>query len=185
MLGASVALVGPVAAGLAVVVAVGAVGGHRRARRRRLERERDRCVPELVDLFAIAASAGLPVAASLAAVAPRAPVPVRGAMAAAEVRRARGLPIDRCLAELADELGPDGAGLIDALRRSAATGAPLSAALAEVSVAARELRRGRAEEAARRLPVSMLVPLAGCILPAAVLLAVVPVVAVSIAALAR
>lgn len=173
---------------LVAVLAIGGVGvrsAHRRASARAVARTRAQAMPELVDLFAVAASAGLPVAAALRVVADRSPPAVRTLVVGAEERRARGLPIDRCLAQLGEELGPPGLPLVDALRRAAASGAALSPMLDEVAAGAREARRRSAEAAARRLPVAMLLPLAGCILPAAVLLAVVPVVIVSISALAR
>lgn len=181
--GALVVLVGPlVTAGLAGLGAV-ILASVRRSRRRAEASARARCLPELVDLFSIAASSGHPVARALEVVAPRAPAPVRGALHAAVLRRHRGLAIDRCLTSLGDELGTDAGGLIDVLRRSASSGAPLVPLLHEVSVGARELRRRSAEAAARQLPITLLLPLAGCILPAAVLLAVVPVVVVSLASL--
>lgn len=176
-------LLGPVTAAALGVLGVAVVASAHRARRRADASARARCLPELVDLFAIAASAGHPVASALEVVAARAPAPVRPSFGAAVVRRRRGLTLDRCLALLGDDLGADADALIDVLRRSASSGAPLVPLLGEVAAGAREHRRRSAEAAARRLPVTMLLPLAGCILPAAILLAVVPVVVVSLASL--
>ncbi len=53
-------------------------------------------------------------------------------------------------------------------------GDPLVPVLDRLSVEARMVRRRQAEEAARRLPVQLLFPLVLCVLPAFVLLAVVP-----------
>ena len=56
-------------------------------------------------------------------------------------------------------------------------GAPISVQLAQLAADTRVERRRRAEAAARRLPVTLLFPLVVCVLPAFLLLTVVPVVA--------
>lgn len=187
LVGASLVLALGVVGWRATVAAAVLVGiGRRIADAQRARRSADaiaREVPDLVDLFAIAASAGHPVARALECVAARAPPSLATVVRAAEHRRVRGRPLDDALAGLGEELGPPGRPLVDALRQSAASGAPLAPLLREVGAEARDARRRRAQEAARRLPVTMLLPLAGCVLPAALLLAVVPVVLVSFASL--
>ncbi len=155
---------------------------------RRVRRHRERAavaaaVPDLVDLFLVSASAGQPVAGAMAVVAPRAPPAVAPAVSAAHLRFRRGQPLAACLADLGAELGPTGAPLADALRQAATAGVPLVPLLEGVAATARDQRRRRAQEIARRLPVTMLFPLVACILPAAVLLAVVPVLLVSVSSL--
>jgi hypothetical protein len=61
--------------------------------------------------------------------------------------------------------------------RAAAEGAELAVALDRLASDARDLRRRRAEHAARRVPVRLLAPLVLCALPAFVLHALVPLVA--------
>ena len=73
--------------------------------------------------------------------------------------------------------------LASALRGAARYGAPLGASLERVAVDARILRRRRAEEDARRLPVQLLFPLVLCVLPAFGLLAVVPLLLASLRSL--
>jgi Flp pilus assembly protein TadB len=179
----SIAILGVVPTAIGGVSLVGGHRGRRAVRRRRLAGEIVRSIPELVDLFVVAASAGHPVPRALAVVAPRSPAPVRRALLGADRRRARGLPLDAALRGIVEVLGPPASPLVDALRQSHATGTALGPLLHEVAIDARDARRRRAQEAARRLPVTMLLPLAGCILPAAVLLAVVPVLLVSLASL--
>ena len=180
---AAVGVVGPV---VSAVLAVGAVGVRAQVVRTRRARHRSRqaaAVPELVDLFVIAASAGHPVPRCLDVVAGRAPPAVRGLVREARHRVRSGEPVDLALGALGRELGPLGATLTDALRGGMRTGAPLGPALTAVSAAARDHRRRSAEEAARRLPITMLFPLVGCILPAFALLAVVPLLAGSLGSL--
>ncbi len=188
-LGVAVAVVlGFVLGGPAVAVAMGvaaAVAGpaieHRRARRRKAAVAAS--VPDLVELFLVSASAGQTVASSLAVVGPRAPIAVAPAVHSARDRFRRGLPLAECLADLGSDLGPEGRPLADALHQAASAGVPLVPLLEGVAAAARDRRRRRAQEAARRLPVTMLFPMVACILPAAVLLAVVPVLLVSVSSL--
>ena len=82
-----------------------------------------------------------------------------------------------------DALGDPALPLAAALRGAARHGAPLTDALERVAVDARVLRRRRAEEDARRLPVQLLFPLVLCVLPAFGLLAVVPLLLASLRSL--
>lgn len=177
------ALAGPSLAVVAAAAALAAGPGAERLGRRRAQVAIAAAVPDLVDLFLVSASAGQPVAASLALVAPRAPAVVAPAVGAARDRFGRGLSLAEALSELGAELGPTGAPLTDALRQAASAGVPLVPLLEGVAATARDERRRRSQEAARRLPVTMLFPLVACILPAAVLLAVVPVLLVSVGSL--
>lgn len=187
LLGVSVA-VAVALAGVGPVIAIAAlVAGARWQLGRRVARYRAQAlafaIPELVDQFLVAAAAGVPVASSLLLIAPRAPAVVRPSLQRAAQRFERGVALGECLGSLGPALGPDADGLVDALRRSATSGADLEPLLVQVAGDARSRRRAAAQAAARRLPVAMLLPLAGCILPAAIVLAVVPVLLVSLAAL--
>ena len=185
-----VGLVAAVAIVLGPAVAVGGavlVGGARvrAARRHRALGLRlvDAAVPDLVDLFLVAAAAGHPVASCLRLVAERSPAVVRPLLVEAQAAVDRGRPLARALADLGPRLGSLGPALTGALAGSATTKAPLGPALDRVSVLARDRRRREAEARARRLPVTMLFPLVSCVLPAFVLLAVVPLLAASLASL--
>ncbi len=86
-------------------------------------------------------------------------------------------------AEAAGEIGPSTHRVLDLLRRSELDGEPLTMQLDIVIV---ELRRHRANEldaAAQRLTVALLFPLVLCILPAFIVLAVVPLVVSALAGL--
>ena len=80
----------------------------RRRRRLRVAAARLAAVPELVELFVVAASAGLPVAVALEAVAGRSPQPLRADVRAASGRFDQGVPLLECLADLGRSLGPAG-----------------------------------------------------------------------------
>ncbi|CAN5236210.1 hypothetical protein BH23ACT2_BH23ACT2_22140 [soil metagenome] len=182
------AVVGLVVVGLGPTVAVSAaaLGGHV-ARHRRVHRHRrralDDALPELVELFVLAASAGHPVHRCVEVVAVRAPSAVRPVMSDVQVQVARGEPLAAVLRRAGSNLGDLGPTLTDALVASLQTGAPLAPTLRQVAATARDRRRRAAEEAARRLPISLLFPLVCCVLPAFGLLAVVPLLAGSLGSL--
>jgi tight adherence protein C len=134
-------------------------------------------LPELVDLLAVAAGAGLPVGAAMAAVAPWAPAPWRAALVACNDARADGWLLHDALGHV-EAVEPATAGpLVAALRAGLADGDGLPYALARLATDARDLRRRSAEERARALPVRLLLPLVGCSLPAFVVLTIVPILA--------
>lgn len=168
-------------------VVVGGAGvawfGVRRGATRRRDRMLDAAVPDLIDLFVIAASAGHTVAGCLHVVTNRSPLVTQPALKRARDRFDRGVPMAVALKALGPELGQLGPALCAALITSAATGAPLGPSLAGVASTARDRRRRSAETAARRLPVTMLFPLVCCVLPAFALLAVVPLLAAALSSI--
>jgi tight adherence protein C len=151
----------------------------RRRARRRTE-EISAAVPEAVDLFVLAVDAGLTVPLALDAVARRLDGPLGDELrrTTAEVRE-----LGRRTADALDDLAaPTRAGdgvrpLAAALAASERYGAPLAQTLVRLADESRRARRQRAEEAARRLPVTLLFPLVTCTLPAFGLLTVGPLVA--------
>lgn len=154
-----------------------------RARRRHEGRLVDE-LPEVVDLLAVALGAGLTIRLAVDAVIAR-----LDGLIVDELRRVRrdadrGLRLGDALERLG-RLGEPVRPLAEALCASERYGVPIGAALAAVADDARIRRRRRAEEAARRLPVALLFPLVCCVLPAFVLLTVVPLLAGSLASLQR
>lgn len=149
----------------------------RPAARRAEEADVLRGLPELLDLLAVAAAAGLPAASAVAAVGPRAPAAWRPAFADVERAVSRGARLVEALEHLVAHHGDLTRPLVAALRAALDDGDSLGPALARLAVDARDLRRRRAEEAARRLPVRLLLPLVACSLPAFAVLTVVPILA--------
>lgn len=156
------------------VLRVLAVPARRRARRA----ERERVVadaPLLVDLVAVAIGAGASPALALSRVTPWAPDPLRGACERVVGAPARGQSFaGACAAVSVEE--PALAPLLDALATGTRDGGAIAPTLARLAATARDDARRRAEVRARAVPVRLLFPLVLTVLPAFVLLTVVPVV---------
>lgn len=158
-------------------------------RRRRQARQRAEriagAVPDVVDLFLLAVDAGLTVPLALRAVAARTTGPLGDEL----TRTVDAVDLGRRTADALDDLArPDRAGeavrpLVAALAASERYGAPLASSLVRLADEARRQRRRRAEEAARRLPVTLLFPLVTCTLPAFGLLTVGPLIASAVQSL--
>lgn len=169
-----------------VVMVVVAVLAIRWNRRRVLETRRlatiERALPEAIDLLRLGANAGLTVHLLVPAVLPSLPAPISPSFAEVQRRVECGLRLGDALDAL-DVLGEVAHPLLAALRSTAFDGTPLAPALERIATEARLMRRRRAEEAARRLPVQLLFPLLLCILPAFALLAVIPLLVASFGSL--
>jgi tight adherence protein C len=153
----------------------------RRDRRRYDEAVADQ-VPDIVDLLVLTTAAGLPVSMAFEAIGDRPGGPLGAAIAAAVRHVQRGGTTASALASLAATGSPTRP-LVDALAQHDRYGTPLGPALDRVAIESRATRRRRAEEAARRLPVTLLFPLVLTTFPAFVLLTVVPLLAGSLSAL--
>lgn len=179
------AVVASVSVPAAVVVGAAVAAGPplraRAARRRRQAALVDE-VPDVIDLCRIAVDAGCTVRLALATVVAHGHGALVDALAGVLADVERGRRLAPALAELRS-LGDPVRPLLDALLAAERYGAPLAPGLERAAIEARSLRRRRGEEAARRVPVAMLFPLVLCILPALVLLTVVPLLARSLPAL--
>jgi tight adherence protein C len=163
--------------GLASAVGVGVVPVLRARRaKRRHEAAVRRSLPEVVDLFVVAVGAGLTVRLAVEAVARRASGPVADELRVAVAELAAGRRLADALSDVptrAEATRPLVATLVAAERY----GGPLLDRLARLADEARADGRRRAEEAARRVPVTLLFPLVFCTLPAFALLTVAPLLA--------
>jgi tight adherence protein C len=162
-------------------VVVGSLVGALPALRRRIDgRRRDRAVlaelPWVVGLIRMGVVAGLPVGNALFEAASRGQGPVSAALGEALDRSDRGAPLAQEVDGLRPLLGEPGRPLVSALVGSIRLGAPIGPALEAAAVDLRATARRRAETRARRVPVLMLFPLALCVMPAFILLSVVPMV---------
>jgi tight adherence protein C len=148
---------------------------------RRRRRAVERAAPDLIDLLGVAAAAGQTVPTALRTVADRSPPAVREALVGSVGRLDRGATVAEVLRRLSHDLGPLGPPLCEVLGTAHRTGAPVAPALDRLAEVARAQRRRSAEARARRLPVTLLFPLVCCVLPAFGLLAIVPLLAASLA----
>jgi hypothetical protein len=140
-------------------------------------------LPDVVDLVALTTAAGLPVAGALCAIGRRPGGPLGEAIARAAGHIERGGATAAALDLLADTAGPLSRPLVAALAAHDRYGTPLAPALERAAIDSRARRRRQAEQAARRLPVTLLFPLVLTILPAFALLTVVPLLAGSFGSL--
>jgi hypothetical protein len=179
-------LVAPIAPPLSVptfAAVIATAWWRSRTRRRRDDQAVIGDLPFVVELFRLALGAGLSVHHALPAVATRSRGRLHEALSEVVERERLGVPLADALdhlAELATALRP----LTGALVAAERDGLPAGPSLERVAAEARTVHRRRAEEAARRLPVQLLFPLVGCVLPAFALLTVVPVLAASVPHLA-
>ena len=152
---------------------------------RRTTRAADREIPILLDLLAVATSAGLPPQLAFRRAVEGAEGPLADALR--EVVDATDLG-GRWRDELkaaGDRLGlADLRRLIGALTRTEAVGSSLSQEISRLAADVREVRGAAAAQRARTAPVKMLFPLVFLVLPAFLLLTVVPVLLTTVRSIA-
>jgi tight adherence protein C len=175
------AAVATVVAPLAVPVVIGVLLILPAARARRATQRRHRAevieLPEVAELLATAVEAGLTTGDAIAVVGEQLSGGLGRQLEAARRAVMVGHRLTDAMQAAADRAGPAGQSLFGILGDGVASGAPVAPALRRLAADGRETRRRHAEAAARRLPVKLLFPLVGCVLPAFALLTVVPVVA--------
>lgn len=145
----------------------------------RAERERrltlDRQLPHLVDLLASTLSVGMSPEAALGRVAAAVAEPGRGALQGVERALRLGRDPARVWRDLADD--PTLGSLGRTMARTAETGAPVAEAMHRLAEDLRRVARTEVESRARAVGVRATAPLGACLLPAFVLVGVVPLVA--------
>ena len=144
----------------------------RRARSRALRAE----VPQLLDLLAAGSTAGLSAEASFRQAVECLHGPLGAELGTVMRAVDLGVPWRNALADHVARSGdPDLARTVAVLARTEALGVPLRDATRELAATVRDARRAATLERARTAPVKMLFPLVFLILPAFLLLTVVPV----------
>jgi len=146
----------------------------RAASRRRAALDAD--VPQLLDVLAAASSAGLSAQLALRRAVDAIAGPLAVELTAALSRIDLGARWRDELAELATRSGsPDLSRAVRVLSRTETLGVSLEESTVELAASVRAARRDATTERARTAPVKMLFPLVFLVLPAFLLLTVVPV----------
>ncbi|MEQ8843038.1 MAG: type II secretion system F family protein [Acidimicrobiales bacterium] len=135
-----------------------------------------RSLPETADLVGLGIGAGLSVRDSVSHAARWADDPYAGVFAEALRRAEAGETFARALDAAAGDLDPVAQPLVALLAAADTDGGAVGTALTRLGDDARRRRRSGAAARARRLPVTMLLPLVLCVLPAFGLVAVAPLV---------
>jgi len=156
----------------------------RRLLQRKRQNEAYRELPLVVDLLRLCIGSGMSVFGALDAVSRHTDGVIAEAFAGVVVKVEHGARTSDALDEVALHLGNPVHNLIWCLTSSERYGSPLSDSLARLSKESRLDQERRSEQAARRLTVQLLFPVAGCSLPAFALLTVVPMIAGSLTTLA-
>lgn len=138
-----------------------------------------------VDLLAVAVSAGYSLHEAVKAAGTEGTGPVAAALSRVATDFDRGVPMADGLARLRQDLGPSAASLSTTLSVAAASGTPIGPTLQRLADSERRRVRRTAEQQARRLPVLLLAPLVGLVLPAFVVLTIVPAALSSVRPAAR
>jgi tight adherence protein C len=133
-------------------------------------------LPELIDQLGLAVGAGLTLPAALRQVQRWLPEPFQELVDDALARLDGGAALTDALTHLGRALPGASRRPLTVIVSATRDGAPLGPSLARAADEARQTRRRDAEARARRLPVLMLLPLVSCVLPAFVLLTLVPLV---------
>ena len=162
----------PVAAAGAFVAPDMIVARRAKRRRRMLEAQ----LPHLLDLLAAGSTAGLSALLALRRAAEAVREPLSAELRAVLARVELGARWRDELRAMADRLDlPELRRSVMAMARTESLGSPLAESLRERADEVREARRARSAELARKAPVKMLFPLVFMVLPAFLLLTVVPV----------
>ena len=141
-------------------------------------------LPLLLDLLATATAAGMSGPAALGAAATALRGPLGASLRSVVAATALGAQLAEGVRVTSARLGlPDLARASTILERSGSLGVPLSVALRDLAAHHRRARRRAAEQRARTAPVRMLFPLVFLVLPAFLLLTVVPMLLATLGSL--
>lgn len=141
-------------------------------------------VPLLLDLLATATAAGMSGPAAFGAAATALRGPLGGSLREVAAATSLGGRLAEGVRATSAHLGlPDLARAATILERSGSLGVPVSVALRDLAAHHRRARRRAAEHRARTAPVRMLFPLVFLVLPAFLLLTVVPMLLATLGSL--
>ncbi len=180
---ATAAVIGPVGTLLLGAALAPVVTLRRRARRRVRRSQVEAAIPDAVEVLVLTVQAGVVPADAVRRAVPHLPAIVRPAFEQVAHRLDRGQRLADALDALGEHLGPAGHEIADGIATADRYGLPLAPVLDRLALDARATRRRLAAEHARTLPVRLSFPLVCCVLPAFVLLAIVPALLGTVASL--
>jgi tight adherence protein C len=128
-----------------------------------------------IDLLGVAATSGQTVPDAVRSVGAVGTGPLAAELAAVARALERGAPLAGRLEDLADRTGPEVRALVSTLQVALRSGDGAGPALQRLADAERRRERRRRETRLRRLPVLLTIPLVLFVLPAFVVLTLVPV----------
>ncbi|MFM8998757.1 MAG: type II secretion system F family protein [Actinomycetota bacterium] len=141
-------------------------------------------LPLLLDLLATATAAGMSGTVAFGAAATALRGPLGASLRAVAAAASLGGPLPDGIRGAANDLDlPDLGRAASILERSGSLGVPVAVALGELAEEHRRARRRAAEQRARTAPVRMLFPLVFLVLPAFLLLTVVPMLLATLGSL--
>lgn len=167
----------------ALLLAGGLVGWFVFSERRRKAMATVRLLDELsavVEILRVAVGGGLGVRSAFEVTVANTPADRDAGLGRVVEELDRGAVLDSALDVWASRVGQPASELSVILKSADRHGVAIGDALEHLAADLRRRRRRQAEERARRLPVTMLVPLVICVLPAFVLVTVVPMLVVGI-----
>ncbi|WP_203336521.1 type II secretion system F family protein [Nocardioides limicola] len=185
--GASLVVVAVVPGPWGIAVAGGAtllvlrLAGAEPAELRRARQQRRRQLPTLVGLLATALESGQPPERALELACEALPGPAAQALEAPRARLSMGMSATDAWAPLAADA--DLEPLVRVLVRAEASGFPVADAIGRLSDDLAAQARARITDAARTVGVRVAVPLGVCLLPAFLLVGIVPLVAAALSGL--
>lgn len=184
--GSVVLLGGPVGVAVAVLAAAGAWWATGRMEPPAVRRRREQlaaAVPHVVDLMAACLAAGLSPDAAVEQISAAVDPPISDELAALAARLRLGVDPVTVWRDLAGH--PQLGGLGRSIARAVDSGASVSEAMQRLAEDLRRRTRADVETRARAVGVKAAIPLGLCLLPAFVLVGVVPLVAGSVSVLLR
>ena len=128
-----------------------------------------------IDLLAVAVSAGLALGPAITAVGASGDGPTARALRRADVELSRGAPLADVLGGFGERIGPVAQPIVASLIASVSSGEPAGPALRGIAQQERRRARRRIEARVRRLPALLAIPLTLLVLPAFVVITLVPV----------
>jgi tight adherence protein C len=161
--------------------AIGAYGGwalplllvHRRASQRADAIDRE--LPNLIDQVVVTLEAGVGYSSSLQTAARRMPGPLGDEMRLTLQEQRMGVALTESLQHLRDRVdSPNVRSFARAVIQGERLGVSIGTVMRDLAIDMRKRRRQAAEEAARKAPVKILIPLVVCILPSLLIVVLAP-----------